>query len=154
MLSLRGEHKGKRLEKNRGNKKQRPISRVLSLCGHLSRESVTRLLKRSTGRVRGPPQPLPLILLPMGFARPVCYHTAGALLPHLFTVTAAKRPRLCVFCGTFRRVAPPGCYPASCPMEPGLSSAACTRNAAAAATRPSASSPFYYLPLLHDTMFL
>lgn len=32
-------------------------------------------------------------------------------------------PRLCVFCGTFRRVAPPGRYPASCPMEPGLSSA-------------------------------
>ena len=26
------------------------------------------------------------------------------------------------FCCTFRRVAPPGCYPASCPVEPGLSS--------------------------------
>ena len=29
---------------------------------------------------------------------------------------------LCVFCGTFRRVAPPGCYPAPCPVESGLSS--------------------------------
>jgi hypothetical protein len=29
---------------------------------------------------------------------------------------------LCVFCGTFRRVTPPGCYPAPCPVESGLSS--------------------------------
>src|SRR5215831_16070058 len=29
---------------------------------------------------------------------------------------------LCLFCATFRRVAPPGRYPASCPVEPGLSS--------------------------------
>jgi len=26
------------------------------------------------------------------------------------------------FCGTFRRVTPPGCYPAPCPVELGLSS--------------------------------
>jgi len=27
-----------------------------------------------------------------------------------------------LFCGTFRRVTPPGCYPALCPLEFGLSS--------------------------------
>ncbi len=66
--------------------------------------------------------PSVLTLLPMGFTRPMCLHTAGALLPHHFTVAALLR--LCHFCGTFRRVAPPGRYPASCPVEPGLSSAA------------------------------
>jgi len=30
----------------------------------------------------------------------------------------------CRFCATFRRVAPPGCYPAPCPLELGLSSPA------------------------------
>ena len=30
-------------------------------------------------------------------------------------------PAVC-FCGPFRRVTPPGCYPAPCPVEPGLSS--------------------------------
>jgi len=32
------------------------------------------------------------------------------------------RCRRCVFCGTFRRVTPPGRYPAPCSMESGLSS--------------------------------
>ena len=32
--------------------------------------------------------------------------------------------RAVCFCATFRRVAPPGCYPAPCPVELGLSSAA------------------------------
>ena len=30
--------------------------------------------------------------------------------------------RRCSFCATFRRIAPPGCYPALCPVELGLSS--------------------------------
>ena len=34
-------------------------------------------------------------------------------------------PRRFVFCGTFLRVAPTGCYPAPCSMEPGLSSPCC-----------------------------
>ena len=66
--------------------------------------------------------PLTLTLLPMGFTRPTCLHAAGALLPHHFTV--ADRNRLCHFCGTFRRVTPPGRYPASRPVKPGLSSVA------------------------------
>jgi hypothetical protein len=46
-----------------------------------------------------------------------------------------RSPGRCGFCGTFRRVAPPGCYPAPCPVELGLSSPpACTEGAA---TRPT-----------------
>ena len=43
---------------------------------------------------------------------------------HLFTVALLRQgyAELCLFCGTFRRVAPPGCYPAPCPVESGLSS--------------------------------
>ena len=48
----------------------------------------------------------------------------GGLLHRLFTLTGIEktRSRRSLFCGTFRRVAPSGCYPASCPAEPGLSS--------------------------------
>lgn len=63
---------------------------------------------------------------------------SGGLLPHRFTLTPPPNPQggqkkvwrpSCRFgCGAvcflwrFPRVAPPGCYPASCPVEPGLSS--------------------------------
>jgi len=45
----------------------------------------------------------------------------GELLPHPFTLTlpAARRSALCC---TFLLVTETGCYPASCPGEPGLSS--------------------------------
>jgi hypothetical protein len=39
----------------------------------------------------------------------------------------------CYFCGTFLRVAPTGCYPAPCSLEPGLSS---NRFIESAVTRP------------------
>jgi hypothetical protein len=45
---------------------------------------------------------------------------AGALLPHLFTLTA--RARRYIFCGTFPSLAAGGSYPPSCPAVPGLSS--------------------------------
>ena len=66
---------------------------------------------------------------------------AGALLPHHFTLTAgrpdeSRRPSAVCFCGTIRRVAPPGCYPAPCPAELGRSSPIVT---IAAATRPPGS---------------
>ena len=47
----------------------------------------------------------------------------GELLPHLFTLTSALRRRF-AFCGTFLGVTPTGRYPASCPVEFGLSSRA------------------------------
>jgi hypothetical protein len=54
------------------------------------------------------------------------YRQRGALLPHRFTLTCApvsRRHRRFAFCCTFRRLAPPRRYLASCPEEPGLSSA-------------------------------
>jgi len=54
---------------------------------------------------------------------------AGALLPHRFTLTCARRAghRRSVLCGTFLRVAPTGCKPAPCPVEPRPSSARSSR---------------------------
>ncbi len=51
-----------------------------------------------------------------------CYQQRGALLPHHFTLTGPEQGRRYLFCGTGRGLAPPRCYLAPCPMEPGLSS--------------------------------
>jgi hypothetical protein len=51
-----------------------------------------------------------------------CCQRRGALLPHHFTLTGPEGLRRYVFCGTFRRLAPPRRYLAPCPAEPGLSS--------------------------------
>ena len=53
-----------------------------------------------------------------------CYQQCGVLLPRLFTLTLSSNlvARRYIFCGTFRRFAPPRCYLALCPMESGLSS--------------------------------
>src|SRR6058998_3447039 len=48
--------------------------------------------------------------------------SAGALLPHRFTLASDRSPRRFVFCGTFPGIAPAGRYPAPCPVELGLSS--------------------------------
>jgi len=96
---------------------------------HLSRTAVARRLQRPTRglgtsnpqRERvSPPAPRPLLGLAPGgvcLAGPVT-RTAGELLSHLFTLTVTA---VC-FCGTVRRVAPPGCYPAPRSVELGLSS--------------------------------
>ena len=75
-----------------------------------------------------------LVLLQVGFTLPPAL--AGAVrsyrtispLPNLPTQlrTTARSIRRYIFCGTFRRLAPPRRYLAPCPMEPGLSSAAKT----------------------------
>jgi hypothetical protein len=99
---------------------RRSISRVLYLYGHLSAKPVARLLMRSTRRVGGQLQPLLSDLAPDGVYQ-------ADMSPYRRCALTAPfhrcRKRLCHFCGTFRRVAPPGRYPASCPAEPGLSSA-------------------------------
>ena len=46
---------------------------------------------------------------------------AGELLPHLCTLTSPLGGRF-IFCGTFRFLAEPGCYPVPARPEPGLSS--------------------------------
>ena len=38
------------------------------------------------------------------------------------TISPLPRMRRYLFCGTLCSVTAPGCYPASCPVEPGLSS--------------------------------
>ncbi len=38
------------------------------------------------------------------------------------TISPLPPKRRYIFCGTFRRLTPPRCYLAPCPMEPGLSS--------------------------------
>ena len=62
------------------------------------------------------------VLLRVGFTKPADYSDAGALLPHLSTLTPPKRRGGFLFYGTFPKVALAGRYPAHCPVEPGLSS--------------------------------
>ena len=89
--------------------------------------------------------PLYAVLLQMGFAKPApspgplvrSYRTVSPL-PAAPAIAREARWRF-AFCCTFRGLAPPGSYPAPCPMEFGLSSdeALVHRNEAAA----SGSSP-------------
>src|SRR5690242_21267912 len=64
------------------------------------------------------------VLLRVGFTVPCGVGPArGALLPHPFTLTCALAGhRRSALCCTGRRLAPPRCYLAPCPVEPGLSS--------------------------------
>ncbi len=62
----------------------------------------------------------------------------GELLPRHFTLTTRFRAWRYVFCCTFRRLAAPGRYPASCPAVFGLSSPPAFRRASAAACSPPA----------------
>lgn len=104
---------------------RRSVSRVLCLCGHLSGTAIAHGLKRLTRRVRGPHHPLLSSLAPDGVWQ--AGQSPGrrcALTAPFHRYREACAARLCVFCATFRRVTPPGRYPASCPMEPGLSSPA------------------------------
>jgi len=110
---------------------------AMRVATHLQRS--TRGLRRATcTQKRASPY---VTLLQAGFGQPACHHAAGALLPHHFTLAGppaksaaasgprptcrsctSRRSRRCSFCATFRRVAPPGGYPAPCPGEFGLSS--------------------------------
>src|SRR5690606_9916749 len=78
---------------------------------------------RSDGPVRSPPY---LALLRAGFCLPPALPPARCALTAPFHPYSPPRLRReggrYVFCATFRRVAPPGCYPAHCPVELGLSS--------------------------------
>ena len=59
-----------------------------------------------------------------GLPCPSCCQSGGGLLPHRFTLACDPRiHRRFALCCTFRRVAPPWCYQAQHPVEPGLSSA-------------------------------
>ncbi len=80
----------------------------------------------------GPPLASYLALLPEGFAvPPAVAGERGGLLPHPCTLARASgarsrgtrgRRRRSALCCTGRRLAAPGCSPAPCPAQPGLSS--------------------------------
>jgi len=128
-MDLPGE--GDDLERSVGRRRQevgsRPVSRVLSRAAiHLdTRHRVPQATYPGTVRTTRDGEPsVPLFgLAPGGVYRAAeCYHRRGALLPHLFTLAGACALRRSVFCGTFRRLAPPRRYLAPRPLEPGLSS--------------------------------
>ena len=104
----------------------KPVSRVLYLPvlagngDHLSGPDVTIGLKRPTrGQTR-------LLYPPIRSCSGWGLHGQPVTrLPVSSYLTISPLPRLLgavCFCCTFRRVTPPGCYPASCPEELGLSS--------------------------------
>ena len=83
---------------------------------HLSGTTVADGLKRAYPSVgRADLSRSYLLLLRVGFAKPPCRHDAGALLPHRFSfspdlhraVRLGRYRGSLLFCGTFRRLAPP-----------------------------------------------
>ena len=127
--------------------RSRPVSRVLFLRGggsHQSRPAVADRLKQSTRKHRaGRPQALSyLILLRIGFTKlPPSPGVLVGSYPTFSPLPPEKRTspgRLCLFCGTFLRVAPTPRYGVSCPVEPGLSSLPTRRAGTATAWSTSA----------------
>src|SRR5690606_32807953 len=103
-----------------------PADKPGSVVGnHSSGTAVTSSLKQPTRKPAGR-RCLPcgtllpyLVLLRVGFTdAAACCHPRGALLPHLFTLAGApayvRCPWAVIFCGTFRRLAPPRRYLAPC----------------------------------------
>jgi len=123
-----------------------PVARLLVgfIAAIAARTRLPPMMKLDSGQPEaggGPPHAPPIWPCSgRGLPCPRCHHRGGALLPTPFhrcpvrRLGAARLRRvnmlrpynrehgLCVFCGTFRRVAPPGRYPAPCPAESGLSS--------------------------------
>jgi hypothetical protein len=121
---------------------------VISLGGALPRRSSSR---PGTRVERAAPSPL-LGLAPGG----VCHATPVTSGPVRSYRTLSPLPvlpegshRRFAFCGTFRRLAPPGRYPAPCPVELGLSS---SRAGNPADRRPSlACCPFGFVESLRSS---
>ncbi len=108
-----------------------PISRFLSLDGHLSGSVITHAVVQSTRRFLrdGPPQCACLTLLPVRFTsrRHYClrwWSLTPPFHPYRCSQSVDHKQRRSAFCCTFCRVAPPGCSPVPCPVESGLSSEA------------------------------
>ncbi len=134
-----------------GEEGSRPVSRVLSRAiiplGRPSPDASSSLpgSRARTRRCRIAPATSLFGLAPGGVCHATrCCHLRGALLPHHFTLTSATRLAACrasavSFCCTFRGLAPPRCYLAPCPSEPGLSSPLLCEKIArnAAITRPA-----------------
>jgi hypothetical protein len=96
---------------------------------HSSGMYVTAHLKRPTRTRCGPHQWVPIwSCSERGLPSPQTVTSCAVRSYRTFSplpVTGRSRPlRRYTFCCTFRRLAPPRCYLAPCPMEPGLSSPA------------------------------
>ena len=112
---------------HRGGSGSRPVSRILSrTIIHLGRPSPDASCDLP-GNTRGPRAAEARFPIwscsERGLPCHSCCQERGALLPHLFTLTGPEGLGRYVFCGTFRRLAPPRRYLALCPVESGLSSA-------------------------------
>ena len=107
----------------------------MSLGDHPSRPSVAEWLKQPTRKHSGQLYRFLFGLASGGvYMCPVCYQPGGELLPRHFTLTCCQAV---YFCCTGLGVASTGCYPAPCPVKPGLSSPAALRLSAAAITCPT-----------------
>ena len=95
------------------------------------------------GNSDGPSSSVPLFgLAPSGvYLAPAVTDGTGELLPHLFTLTLSDIKNICqggiLSVALCLPVAGTGHYPASCPMEPGLSSPLPKRRAAAIRSTPT-----------------
>ena len=113
----------------------RTISRVMSLNGHLSRTAVAGSLQQPTRKAWAGPAAFPIWSCSRRGMPSMPRHRGiwWALAPP-FHPYPARGGAVC-FLWRCPRVAPPGCYPASCPVEPGLSSPG-TRPAATVCPTP------------------
>ncbi len=110
----------------KGTYKPSSVLRTSRSGGHLSSPGVTTGVMRPTRGQAGRPYVLLFGLAPGGVyhaldvtIEAVSSYLAISPLPAPFQRKGRWR---CIFCGTFRRVSPPGRYPAPCPVELGLSS--------------------------------
>ena len=106
-----------------GKSGSRPVSRVLSRTviplGRPSPDASSSLPGCDAGHTMHPY----LALLRTGFAVPRTVTSRAVRSYRTFSpLPVPEGHRRSVFCGTFRRLAPPRRYLASCPAEPGLSS--------------------------------
>ena len=117
---------------------------------HSSSPRVAPGIQRSTQKHRtGRPYPLRgslfyLTLLRVGFAVPPLLPVTRCALTAPFHPYPRCRRRY-VFCGTFRRVAPPSRYEAHCPVEFGLSSALRT-----GPRLPGRLRRYYFMPFVRE----
>jgi hypothetical protein len=101
----------------------RPVSRVLSRAAIHLRCASPRTCSDLPGSSCGRTVTLPYsVLLRVGFTLPQGVTTCAVRSYRTFSPLPDPKARRYVFCGTFRRLAPPRCYLAPCPKEPGLSS--------------------------------
>ena len=107
------------------NEKSRPVSRVLSLDSHSSRPCVAARLEQPTREQRGPRQCSPIWSC-SEWGLP-CHAALSPRAVRSYRTVSPLPDPLRAIGGLFsvaliRRLTPPRCYLALCPVEPGLSS--------------------------------